>query len=170
MIEDALKDKQSTNSEWDLPKSKIDGVIFKETKNIITSNGVTTEGYRDDWRLHDDPIRQIINVSMRPGSVSAWHMHGTQKDHIFVILGTFQAALYDGREGSPTYRQVEVRNISIMRPGVLVIPPGVWHGFKNVTSQDAMFVNYFDQAYIYADPDEFRLPPDTDEIPFKFKL
>jgi hypothetical protein len=29
-------------------------------------------------------------------------------------------------------------------------------------------VNYFDLQYDYTDPDDWRLPPDTDEIPYRF--
>ena len=49
-----------------------------------------------------------------------------------------------------------------------MIPPGIWHGFKNVSGDVAMFINYFDREYRYSDPDEYKLPPNTDEIPFSF--
>ncbi|BFM09456.1 cupin domain-containing protein [Halioxenophilus aromaticivorans] len=168
MQDEVKKDQQSTDSEWSLPESIIDGVLFRETKNIITGNGTTSEGYREDWNLHSDPIKQIIQVTLRPGAISAWHMHRLQKDHVFVILGTFKLAMYDGRPQSPTYQKLEVRNLSNLRPGALVIPPGIWHGFKNLSHQESIFINYFDRAYQYSDPDEYRLPPDTTEIPFTF--
>ncbi len=169
MIENAKKDQQSTNAEWELPKSKIDGVIFRESKNIITSNGHTTEGYREDWHLHDEKIRHIISVNLRQNAISAWHIHKFQIDHIFVIAGTLQVALYDDREDSSSYKQLEVRNISHLRPGVLVIPPGIWHGLKNISDKESIFINYFNNAYRYDDPDEYRLPVDSDKIPFSFK-
>ena len=58
--------------------------------------------------------------------------------------------------------------VSSMRPTLLVVPPGVWHGVKNLSTSMTNFVNYFDRPYNYEDPDEWRLPRDTPEIPYSF--
>ena len=59
-------------------------------------------------------------------------------------------------------------HLSELWPESLVIPPGIWHGFKNVSGDVAMFISYFDREYRYSDPNENKLPPNTDEIPFSF--
>jgi dTDP-4-dehydrorhamnose 3,5-epimerase len=168
MIEEAKKDTQSATPAWELKPPKLQGVIFKECKNIITANSIVKEVYRRDWEMHDRDIKHIISVTAWPDAVLAWHQHLIQTDHVVAIDGTFTAVLFDDREGSPTYRQVEVLRLSNFRPGVLVIPPGVWHGFKNITGKEATFLNYFDREYQYDDPDEYRLPWDTDKIPYRF--
>lgn len=168
MIEGAVKDMQSSTPDWDLKPLKIQGVRFRECKNIVTNNSVTKEVYRSDWALHDREIRHIISVTALPDAVLAWHQHLIQTDHFFPVDGTFLAALYDDRENSPSYRQLDVLRLSNLRPGVLVIPPGIWHGFKNLTGREATFINYFDREYQYADPDEYKLPANTDKIPFSF--
>jgi dTDP-4-dehydrorhamnose 3,5-epimerase len=168
MIEQAVKDRPSANAAWELAPPTISGVQVKDVRNMLTANSAIAEAYRQDWGLHDRQIRHIITVSVWPGAVLAWHLHRIQTDHLFAVSGTFQAALYDDREDSPTYRVLNVLRLSNLRPGVLVIPPGVWHGFKNLTGQEAHFINYFDHAYRYDDPDEYKLPPDTDLIPFSF--
>jgi dTDP-4-dehydrorhamnose 3,5-epimerase len=50
---------------------------------------------------------------------------------------------------------------------LVVIPPGVWHGVRNLENGDSTYVSLFDCAYDYADPDEWRLPPDTPAIPYR---
>jgi dTDP-4-dehydrorhamnose 3,5-epimerase len=51
-----------------------------------------------------------------------------------------------------------------------VIPPGIWHGLQCVGNIDALVLNCPTEAYNYADPDHYRLPYDTREIPFVWKL
>jgi len=55
-----------------------------------------------------------------------------------------------------------------MRPALLVIPPRIWHGIQNLSPSTSTFVNYFDEQYAYDNPDDWRLPPDTEEIPYRF--
>ena len=46
--------------------------------------------------------------------------------------------------------------------------PGIWHGMHNVGSDDWAFLNLFDRVYDHGNPDEWRLPPDNDVIPYRF--
>ena len=75
-------------------------------------------------------------------------------------------ALYDAREASPTRGQLQVVRSSILRPQLVVVPPRVWHGVKNVGNEAATLVNMVDLAYRYEGPDHYRLPPDASSIPF----
>ena len=111
----------------------------------------------------------MINVSLRPGAISAWHLHQKKTDHLFTTGGHLRVVLYDDREGSATRGQVDILHASPMRPQVVVIPPKVWHGIQVLGAEPGTFVNYFDDAYDYDDPDDWRLPKDTDEIPYAFE-
>ena len=84
-------------------------------------------------------------------------------------LVRLRAVLYDDREGSPTRGGLDVLHLGLERPTLLVIPPGVWHGIQNLDGTPSTFVNYFDEQYAYDNPDDWRLPPDTDEIPYRFR-
>ena len=50
-------------------------------------------------------------------------------------------------------------------PALVLIPPMIWHGVKPLFGP-ASFLNIFNRPYSYADPDEWRLPIDTNQIPF----
>ncbi len=168
MIRDAVKDQPSAGPDGAMYRNLIDGVDVREHKNLVTKNGITTEIHRADWGFVEGSINHIIFVEIRAGVVSAWHMHEIRTDYIFVISGAIRIVLFDDREASATHGNLNVFNSSMMRPTVYKIPPGVWHGFKNLDNQPGGFLNFSDHAYNYAEPDEWRLPADSQSIPYAF--
>jgi dTDP-4-dehydrorhamnose 3,5-epimerase len=163
-----LKDEAHIDSDWVVRRDLIDGVRTREVRHIVTGNGITTELYRPDWGVVDGELRHMIHVSLRGGVVTAWHQHRRQTDHIFVLSGSLRIVLFDPREDSPTVGQVDVLNLAHVRPTLIVIPPGIWHGIQNLEPSTSTFVNFFDRPYDYGDPDEYRVPVDSPEIPYSF--
>jgi dTDP-4-dehydrorhamnose 3,5-epimerase len=168
MVDGAKKDRQSATAEGQLTQDLLEGVRLKEVPNLITRNGITTELYRPEWPVGPDQVRHMIHVILRGDALSAWHMHEKQTDTFFVTDGTIKVILFDDRPGSPTQGKGNVFHLSRMRPTLVTVPPGIWHGLKNLEKTQSGFINYFDRPYDYADPDEWRLPPDTEKIPFRF--
>ncbi len=80
-------------------------------------------------------------------------------------MGRIRLALYDGRKSSPTSGAVWQRVFGPERPLLVVVPPGVWHGLKVLGASPALVLNAVDRGYSHADPDSWRLPPDTPDIP-----
>ncbi|MHB8692738.1 MAG: hypothetical protein ACYDHH_15990 [Solirubrobacteraceae bacterium] len=78
-------------------------------------------------------------------------------------------ALYDGRPDSATLGLVQKLTNTERNRQLVMVPPGVWHAVENVGDRDAAFVNLPTRAYRHEDPDKFRLPLDTPEIPFRFQ-
>ena len=148
---------------------RIAGVVVREGSNIITRNGHTTELFSSPWDMPVKEVRHVIHVSLKPASVSAWHMHERQTDHIVAIDGMIRLVLHDLREDSLTRGQTDVFHLSPMRPTLVVIPPGVWHGVENMLAASfSTFVNLFDRPYDHDDPDEWRLPVHNERIPYDF--
>lgn len=164
----ARKDDPHVTPDWQVKQDLIDGVRMREIRNIVTRNGITTELFRKDWAFVDAEVEHMIHVTFRPGALSAWHMHKLKTDHLIVVSGLIRAVLYDDRDGSPTRGHVNEFHLSHTRPTVVAIPPSVFHGLQNLDSGSSTFVNYFDAQYDYDDPDEWRLPHDTPEIPYRF--
>jgi len=48
------------------------------------------------------------------------------------------------------------------------IPAGVWHADQNVGTTDLVVVNFPTIQYNHQAPDKYRLPLDTDKIPYSF--
>jgi dTDP-4-dehydrorhamnose 3,5-epimerase len=167
-VRSATKDAPHMSRDWERREERISGVRTREVKHVVTGNGHTTELFRKDWGVVEGEVVHAIHVSLRPGAVSAWHMHELKTDYLFVVGGVLRVVLYDDREGSPTRGQVDVQHLSAMRPTLVSIPPGVWHGIQVLSPEGGSFVNMFDHEYDYDDPDDWRLPPDTPEIPYRF--
>lgn len=163
-----VKDEQSVTEDWTPLRDGIAGVKLHEIPNLVTQNGVMTEIFRADWGVAEGTIEQTIYVALRGDTISAWHMHLLKTDHLMVVSGALRVVLYDGREDSATQTRLEVLYCSPMHPTLLVIPPGVWHGLQNLEATPSAFVNFFDRAYDPKDPDDWRLPLDTEEIPYRF--
>jgi dTDP-4-dehydrorhamnose 3,5-epimerase len=168
MLKGARKDKQTVTANGASLRPLPAGVDVREVRNIVTRNGLTTEVYRSDWPAAAGPVAQALYVSLREGAISAWHCHEAQLDRVFVVQGSVKLVLYDGREASPTHGAVCELFLDRARPSLVTFPPGIWHGMQNVGSGDCAFLNLFDRVYDHGNPDEWRLPPENDVIPYRF--
>jgi dTDP-4-dehydrorhamnose 3,5-epimerase len=77
-------------------------------------------------------------------------------------------ALYDARPDSPTHGVVNEFRFGSLRPALVTVPPRIWHGVQNVGDGVAVVLNLVDRAYDYEDPDHWRVPADSAEIPYRF--
>jgi dTDP-4-dehydrorhamnose 3,5-epimerase len=167
-VSEGTKDQAHIDHEWNVARDVIDGVALRDVRNVVTANGITTEVFRTTWDATGAGVSQVIHVALRSGAVSAWHQHRERWDQIMVVGGHIRLVLHDPRASSPTHGQVDVLHLSPARPTLLAIPPMIWHGVQNISGEVSTFVNMFDAEYDYADPDEWRLPPDAAEIPYRF--
>ncbi|HWO56232.1 MAG TPA: dTDP-4-dehydrorhamnose 3,5-epimerase family protein [bacterium] len=122
---------------------------------------------------HDDRefIRfgQVYVTTAFPGVVKAWHFHRKQTDFFCIIQGKARFALYDPRPDSPTRGQVDEVLCDGDRPQLIVIPNLVYHGFKNIGDIDVICINCPTESYDAADPDEERLDPYANDIPYDWR-
>jgi len=85
---------------------------------------------------------------------------------MIVVRGMMKVVLYDSRKDSPTYREVNEFFMGPHNPMLLKIPVYVYHGFKCITSYEAICINIPSEPYDYEDPDEFREDPHSPDIPY----
>jgi len=147
----------------------IDGVVVKEIRPVATGTGCLTETYRAEWMLDTGPVDQVFQRSLHPGAVTGWHAHAHTIDRLFCGVGLIRITLYDGRTASPTFGVVWQKTLGAVRPALVVVPPGVWHGVETLGPDTAVLLNLVDKAYDYEQPDHWRLPPDTELIPYKLR-
>ncbi len=118
----------------------------------------------------DDPhfrrFGQVYLTVARPGVVKAWHCHRLQTDHFAVVAGEARIALYDDRDGSPTRGAVMEVVAGETNPVLVIIPPGVYHGFTPVGAAAAHVLNVPTELYNYDAPDEIRRPYDDPAVPY----
>jgi len=164
------KDIASITSDWNAQQQPIEGVRVREVKNVLKDNGdVLCEIFRRDWLLDEGVVDQVFQSVINPGSISAWHVHRHTTDRLFVSQGLIRMVLYDARADSPSHERINEYRFGALRPALLIIPPGVWHGVQNLSNTPALLLNLVDNAYCYDDPDHWRLPVDTEKIPYRFE-
>jgi dTDP-4-dehydrorhamnose 3,5-epimerase len=143
----------------------IDGVKVARLRVIPDERGRLMEMVRCD-----DPdfvaFGQVYMTTAYPGVVKGWHYHKKQYDNMIVASGMMKIVLYDMREGSTTRGEVNELFAGIFNPIRIQIPPGVCHGFKCISEEEAIVVNVPTEVYDYKNPDEFRLDPHTPDIPY----
>lgn len=166
----ASPDAQSVTADWMTVQSHaITDVRVLEARWVNKSNGRLVELFRRDWFGGDVDIEQVFHVILNPDRVSAWHVHEHTTDRLFVPSGHVRVVLYDMRSESPGHGRIMELLLSEHRPQLVVVPPGIWHGVENVGDEPATIVNMPNRAYEYERPDHWRLPPDTNEIPYTFR-
>lgn len=168
MLEGAVKDPQVVTSEWQKVGDGIDGVITREVLHVPRDHGVVTEAYRSEWDPTGLPVVHIYQSRLFPGAIGAWSCHMKSIDRLFVNQGHLKIVLFDGREESRTYRMLREYHVGDARPTFIVLPAGIWHGLQNLGSSDALLLNMPTHAYEYEDPDHWRLPYDTEQIPYSW--
>lgn len=160
---------QSVDSWWSpVKKELIDGVQQREVRPVLTTYGRLVELFRADWFESGAKVDQVFCSVLHAGCLSAWHAHADTTDRIAVISGCIRLVLFDARAASPTRGLLNEFRVSEHRPALITVPPGIWHGVQNVGGVEAVITNAVDNAYRYEDPDHYCLPPDSDQIPFRF--
>lgn len=146
----------------------IDGVFFRNGIRHIDDRGSLTEMWDQRWDIEPEAVTFIYNVTVRPGRIKGWSIHEHQVDRLYFVQGVAKVVLYDDREGSPTRGLLNELYCGSEKPALVVIPKLVYHAVQNVGQDDVLFVNFPTAPYKHDNPDRFRLPPDTDKIPYDF--
>jgi dTDP-4-dehydrorhamnose 3,5-epimerase len=147
----------------------IDGVVIKQLRVLPDERGHLMEMMRSDDDVFE-VFGQAYVTTTYPGVIKAWHMHLKQDDNVVCVRGMIKLGLYDDRDGSPTRGEVQEIFLGEHRPVLVHIPKEVYHGWKCVSEYEAFIVNMPTELYDYNDPDEHRLPYDTDKIPYDWSL
>ncbi len=156
---DVLVPKQSAvDHQGRLRQRPIEGLRFRASRPVPHEDGTLTEIARSDWPEVDQPIVQAHVTTTLPGRTRAWGLHRRSTDRLFVVRGLVSIVVYDGRVNSPTRGLVNEFKLSERNPGLLVIPPNLYHGWKAIGTDEAFIVNMPTCAYDHASPDALDLP------------
>lgn len=169
MLPGAQKDGQLVTSDWQTLGEGLEGVVAREVLHVPRDHGVITEMYRPEWDPSGLPVVHIYQSRLYPGAIGAWSCHTKTVDRLFVNQGHIKVVLYDGRAESGTFGRVVELHVGDARPAFIVLPTGIWHGLQNLGMTDALVLNYPTNAYDYEDPDHWRLPADSEQIPYTWR-
>jgi len=147
----------------------IEGVKLKKLKVIPDERGRLMEILRVDEELFQK-FGQVYMTTTSPGVIKGWHLHKIQTDNIVCLKGMIKLVLYDSRPESRTKNGVNEFFIGEHNPVLIQVPKDVYHGWKCISESEAIVINCPTEAYDYEQPDEHRLPYDTDKIPYDWSI
>jgi len=143
----------------------IEGVRVRGLVRHADERGSLTEVWRSDWPEFLKFGQASLTVNL-PGVVRGWHWHRRQTDVIVVVQGRAVVALYDARTRSPTRGGVMEFTCDESALRAIVVPPGVYHGYKTLGERPALILNFPDRGYDASSPDEERVPFDSSDVPY----
>lgn len=139
--------------------------MIKDVENVPLVAHVDDRGYLIEILRASDPhfakFGQVYLVgNFTRGTIRAFHKHQVLWDWFFISHGTAKFGLVDDREDSPTYKETNRFVQSSRNPALLVVPPGVYHGWMSL-EDDTQMISTASEVYNRENPDEERVPPDS---------
>jgi dTDP-4-dehydrorhamnose 3,5-epimerase len=166
----ARRDAQTVDRTGKRLPPAIEGVMVKRLTSHVDDRGSLTAVVDARDPFWAEPVVYAYHVTINPGRIKGWGMHKRQADRYFVATGGLRVVLFDGREGSPTAGALVVVHFTERSPGLIFIPPGVWHADHNWGTTPVRLVNFPKRAYDPDDPDKYRIDPHAGVIPFDWEL
>lgn len=124
----------------------IKGVIVKNLEKNIDDRGWLLEVFRRD-NLDFDPVMSYASLT-KPGVIRGPHEHVKQSDcFAFFGPGSFRLYLWDRREDSTTKGEKMEIEVGETNPSLVIVPPGVVHGYKCISDIPALSINLPDKLY-----------------------
>ncbi len=127
---------------------KITGVICSPLSVYSDHRGWLAEIFRQDELAPEYfPAMAYVSVT-KPGVTRGPHAHRHQTDlFCFYGPGDFRVVLWDNRTDSPTFGVRQDFLLGESHPAALIVPPGVVHGYKNVSDHPGFVCNFANRLY-----------------------
>jgi len=151
-------------------RGKINDVVVYPIRKFVDERGWLAELFRHD-EINEEfyPAMAYISVT-EPNVQRGPHEHVDQADlFCFIGTGNFKLRLWDNREDSSTFRNMVTMFVGADNPQAVIIPKGVVHAYKNVsTTEKGMVINCPNQLFMGESKkeqiDEIRHEDDPDTI------
>jgi dTDP-4-dehydrorhamnose 3,5-epimerase len=129
-------------------KGRIHDVIVKPLTKFLDERGWLSEMFRaDELPEGISPAMAYISMTV-PGVARGPHEHLEQTDYFcFIGPANFKVYLWDARKNSPTFGVKQLLYCGIDSPMAVIVPPGVVHAYKNVSSENGIVFNAPDRLY-----------------------
>lgn len=123
-------------------------VLIRSLTIYEDHRGWLCELFRDDeLPVEYRPVMAYVSSTL-PGVARGPHEHVEQADcFCFIGPSDFELRLWDNRKASPSYRIYQREVVGQSRPALVVIPPGVVHGYRNIGSAAGLVFNCPNRLY-----------------------
>lgn len=104
--------------------------------------------------------RAYIAANPVRGTVRAFHKHHISWDNFCIVRGSAKFVFIDDRKESPTFKQQELIVVSEKCPKLIIVPPGVYHGWMSL-EDNTILLTINSELFDKEKPDETRISPDS---------
>ncbi len=149
----------------DIAAVKQNQVTIKDVAFVSLAPNIDDRGYLIEILRAVDPhftkFGQVYVVgNFGRGVIRAFHKHEALWDWFFISHGAAKFVLVDDRRVSSTRGQMNIFIVSAKNPGLIAVPPGVYHGWMSL-EDDTQMISIASEVYNRTQPDEVRISPDA---------
>jgi dTDP-4-dehydrorhamnose 3,5-epimerase len=141
----------------------IDGVKVVPLRRIPDERGTVMHMLRST-DPHFTQFGEIYFSTVYRHVVKGWHRHQQMTLNYACVAGRIKLAMYDDRPTSPTRGEIAEVFLGPDEYALVVIPPGIWNGFKGMTDPYAIVANCATHPHNPSASE--RLDPFENEIPY----
>lgn len=124
----------------------INDLVIKKLVKYSDERGYLIEIFRED-EIDFQVAMSYLSLT-KPGISRGPHEHKLQSDYfVFPGSGNFNLYLWDNRPDSSTYQEKMIIEVGESNPCTVLIPPGIVHGYKCVSKNDAFSINLPNKLY-----------------------
>ena len=147
--------------------TSIDGLLRIPLRRIPDERGTIMHMLRAD-DPHYVEFGEIYFTTVYEDVVKGWHKHREMTLNYACVFGRIKLVVYDDRPKSSTRGTVEEIFLGPDDHSLVVIPPGLWTGFKGMTGPFAIVANCCTHTH---DPSRTtRLDPFDNAIPYDWAV
>jgi len=145
----------------------IDGVQVVPLRRIADERGTVMHMLRAT-DPHFTEFGEIYFSTVYRGVVKGWHRHREMTLNYACVFGRIKLVLYDERADSPSNGELTELFLGPDNYALVVIPPGVWNGFKGMNDPWAIVANCASRPHDPSRSD--RLDPFANHIPYHWEV
>ena len=141
----------------------IDGVKVVPLRRIPDERGTVMHMLRST-DPHFTQFGEIYFSTVYKDVVKGWHRHQQMTLNYACVSGRVKLAMYDDRPESPTQGALAEVFLGPDEYSLVIIPPGIWNGFKGMSDPHAIMANCATHPHNPAGSE--RLDPFNNQIPY----
>jgi dTDP-4-dehydrorhamnose 3,5-epimerase len=145
----------------------IEGVKVVPLKRIPDERG-TVMHMMKRTDPHFIEFGEIYFSTVYRGVVKGWHRHREMTIAYACISGRVKLVVHDDREGSTSRGKTDEHFIGEDNYALVMIPPGLWNGFKGMSDPHAIVANCCTHPHDPSRSD--RLSPHDNDIPYRWAV
>lgn len=145
----------------------IDGVSVLPLRRIPDERGTIYHMLRST-DPHFEKFGEIYFSSIYRDVIKGWHRHRGMTLNYACIFGRIKLVMYDDRDGSRTKGELMEVFLGPDQHALVIIPPGVWNGFKGLSDPFALVANCATEAHDPSRSD--RMDPFESHIPYDWNV